>query len=105
MLEHERSTHVVAIVGGAVSGSVAAQILADRGCEVVVFEQNDRPYGKIEDGLPRWHTKLRKQEYEKIDERMKDPHIHFVPRTKLGRDVDFKELATGWGFSAFCLAN
>jgi ferredoxin--NADP+ reductase len=105
MLEIERPTHVVAIVGGAVSGSVAAQILAEHGCEVVVFEQNERPYGKIEDGLPRWHTKLRRQEYEKIDERLGRPHIHFVPCTGLGRDLDFRELATGWGFSAVLLAN
>lgn len=100
-----KPAHVVGVIGGAVSGSVAARLLADRGCEVVIFEQNDRPYGKIEDGLPRWHTKLRKQEYEKIDQRMKHPHIHFVPRTKLGRDVDFRELATAWGFSALVLAN
>jgi NADPH-dependent glutamate synthase beta subunit-like oxidoreductase len=98
-------THVVAIVGGAVSGSVAAQILAERGCEVIVFEQNDRPYGKIEDGLPRWHTKLRRQEYEKIDERLARRNIHFVPRTRLGRDLDFEELATRWGLSALLLAN
>jgi ferredoxin--NADP+ reductase len=86
----ERPTHVVGIVGGAVSGSVAAQILAERGCEVVVFEQNDRPYGKIEDGLPRWHTKLRRQEYDKIDARLARPNIHFVPRTRLGRDMEFR---------------
>src|SRR3982074_2401124 len=100
MRDIARSTHVVAIVGGAVSGSVAAQVLADNGCEVVVFEQNDRPYGKIEDGLPRWHAKLRRQEYEKIDARLARPNIHFVPRTCLGRDLDFQELATSWGLSA-----
>ena len=82
-----RAGDVVAIVGGAVSGSVAAQILAEHGCEVVVFEQNERPYGKIEDGLPRWHTKLRRQEYEKIDERLARPNIHFVPRTRMGSDL------------------
>ena len=99
-----RPVHVVAVVGAAVSGSVAARFLAERGCEVVVFEQNDRPYGKIEDGLPRWHTKLRRQEYRKIDERLTHPRIHFVPRTRLGRDIDFESLATRWGFSAVLLA-
>jgi NADPH-dependent glutamate synthase beta subunit-like oxidoreductase len=101
----ENPVHIVAIVGAAVSGSVAARILAERGCEVIVIEQNDRPYGKIEDGLPRWHTKLRQQEYKKIDERLTHPRIHFVPRTKLGRDVGFESLATGWGLSAVLLAN
>jgi len=59
--------HIVAIVGGAVAGSEAASILADQGFLVVVFEQNDRPYGKIEDGLPRWHEKQRNKEYEKMN--------------------------------------
>src|SRR5271163_3701804 len=100
MATEGKPAHVVAIVGGAVSGSVAAEILAERGCEVIVFEQNDRPYGKIEDGLPRWHSKQRKMEYGKIDARLDRPNIHYVPRTRLGRDLDFGELARGWGLSA-----
>ena len=63
--------HFVAIVGGAVSGSVAAELLSEDGIEVVVVEQNERPYGKIEDGLPRWHAVQRKKEYAKIAERLK----------------------------------
>jgi flavin-dependent dehydrogenase len=55
---------VVAVVGGATAGAEAAGMLAARGITTVVFEQNPRPYGKIEDGLPRWHVKLRKKEYE-----------------------------------------
>ncbi|HZU96941.1 MAG TPA: NAD(P)-binding protein [Planctomycetota bacterium] len=97
--------HVVAIVGGAVSGSVAAEILANKGIEVIVIEQNPRPYGKIEDGLPRWHAKQRRMEYGKIDARLDKPNIHFVPKTMLGRDLDFEEMAKGWGLSALLLAN
>lgn len=97
--------YFVAVVGGAVSGSVAAEILADHGIQVAVFEQNKRPYGKIEDGLPRWHVEQRKQEYEKIDARLKKAGVRFVPSTKLGRDVDFQDLSTNWGFSAVILAN
>jgi choline dehydrogenase-like flavoprotein len=62
-----RPYHFVAIVGGAIAGSVAAEILADNGIQVVVIEQNKKPYGKIEDGLPRWHLEQRKQEYSRID--------------------------------------
>ena len=51
--------HFVAVIGGAISGSVAAEILADHGIRVAVIEQNTRPYGKIEDGLPRWHVEQR----------------------------------------------
>jgi len=96
---------VVAIVGGATAGAEAAGLLAGRGVASVVFEQNPRPYGKIEDGLPRWHVKLRQKEYQTINERLTHPLVHFVPLTKVGRDVDFRELATGWGFSAVLLAH
>jgi len=98
-------THFVAVIGGAISGSVAAEILADRGIRVAVFEQNARPYGKIEDGLPRWHVEQRKQEYARIDARLRRPGVYFIPCTKLGRDVDFDDLSKNWGFSAVILAN
>src|SRR5579862_2296727 len=97
--------YFVAIVGGAIAGSVAAEILADRGIRVAVFEQNKRPYGKIEDGLPRWHVEQRKQEYGNIDARLKKPGVIFIPSVKLGRDLSFPELCDQWGFSAVILAN
>jgi ferredoxin--NADP+ reductase len=97
--------YYVAIVGGAVSGSVAAEILADHGIQVAVFEQNKRPYGKIEDGLPRWHVEQRRQEYGRIDARLRRPGVHFIPSTKLSRDLDFQDLCNNWGFSAVILAN
>jgi NADPH-dependent glutamate synthase beta subunit-like oxidoreductase len=96
--------HFVAVIGGAISGSVAAEILADSGIRVAVFEQNTRPYGKIEDGLPRWHVEQRKQEYGRIDARMKKPNVYFIPNSKLGRDFDLQQLFK-WGFSAVILAN
>ncbi len=99
------SRHVVAVVGGATAGAEAAGILAEHGVVAVVFEQNPRPYGKIEDGLPRWHVKLRRKEYETINERLARPLVHFVPRTKIGRDVDFRELVRDWGFTAVLLAH
>ncbi len=95
----------MAVVGGAISGSVAAEIFADHGIRVAVFEQNARPYGKIEDGLPRWHVEQRKQEYARIDARLRKPGVYFIPCTKLGRDIDFEDLTRNWGFSAVILAN
>src|SRR5258705_2346295 len=97
--------YYVAIIGGAVSGSVSTELLADHGIRVAVFEQNKRPYGKIEDGLPRWHVEQRKQEYGRIDARLKKPGVTFVPLARLGRDLDFQELCRHWGFSAVTLAN
>jgi ferredoxin/flavodoxin---NADP+ reductase len=101
----DNGQYFVAIIGGAISGSVAAEILADHGIQVAVFEQNKRPYGKIEDGLPRWHVEQRRQEYARIDARLRKPGVHFVPSTKLGRDIDFDDLTENWGFSAVILAN
>ena len=95
---------VVAIVGGAVAGSEAASLCAERGALVVVFEQGERPYGKIEDGLPRWHEKLRQKEYAKIDENLGREGVLFVPKTQIGDDLSFDELRDA-GFSAVILAN
>jgi ferredoxin--NADP+ reductase len=101
----DKPCHVVAVVGGACSGSVVAERLAERGCQVAVFDQNARPYGKIEDGLPRWHDKQRRMEYGKIDERLDRAGVHYVPNTRLGADVSFTDLATEWGWSVLVLAN
>ena len=97
--------YAVAVIGGATAGAEVAERLASEGAFVAVFEQNLRPYGKIEDGLPRWHRELRHKEYRTIDGKLGHPGVAFVPRTRIGRDVDFAELANDWGFSAVVLAN
>ncbi len=97
-------SHSVAVIGGAVAGAEVAATLANRGVEVVVIEQNPRPYGKIEDGLPRWHVALRRKEYETIGEKLSRPNVAFVPLTSIGKHVSFRELTHDWGFSAVVLA-
>jgi NADPH-dependent glutamate synthase beta subunit-like oxidoreductase len=96
--------YVICVIGGATAGAETAGLLVQRGATVVVFEQNARPYGKIEDGLPRWHVKLRQKEYEAVNERLDHPAVHFVPLTKIGRDLDFRALVREWGFTAVILA-
>ena len=100
-----RPAHCIAVIGGAVAGSEVAAVLAERGVQVVVFEMNARPYGKIEDGLPRWHVELRKKEYGRIDANLSRPGVSFVPRTRIGKDLDFRALVEDWGFSGVVLAN
>ncbi len=95
----------MAVIGGATAGSEIARILAERGVLVMVFEQNPRPYGKIEDGLPRWHVKQRKDEYEQINKRLDHPNIEYVPSTRLGTDLDFEDLRTRWGLSGMVLSH
>ncbi|HTO53282.1 MAG TPA: hypothetical protein VMR50_07840 [Myxococcota bacterium] len=95
----------VAVIGGATAGAEAADIFAKQGILTVVFEQNARPYGKVEDGLPRWHVGLRAKEYATIDQKLGQPLVHFVPNTKVGRDVSLRELCEVWGFHSVVLAN
>ncbi len=96
---------VVAIIGGAVAGSEAAAACAARGAIPIVFEQGVRPYGKIEDGLPRWHEKLRDKEYGKINGNLSRDSVVFVPRTEIGSDLTWSHLYEGLGLSAIVLAN
>lgn len=100
-----RPGHFVALFGGACAGSEAAYQLASRGIYVAVFDQQALPYGKIEDGLPKWHVKLRNKEEGKIDNKLSHPNIFFVPKTRLGEDVQFDDIVNNWGFSAVLLAS
>ncbi|MCH2169856.1 FAD-dependent oxidoreductase [Myxococcota bacterium] len=99
-----KASHCVAVIGGAVAGAEVAGTLAKLGTEVVVFEQNPRPYGKIEDGLPRWHVALREKEYKAIGALLGQEGVHYVPNTRIGDDLSFRELTDEWGFSGVVLA-
>ena len=105
MAPTNQARHVIAVIGAATAGSEIAKILAQRGALVIVFEQNPRPYGKIEDGLPRWHVKQRHDEYEEINKRLEHPNIEFVPHSRLGREIDFEELRTQWGLNVIVLTH
>ena len=105
MSENLQFTANIAIIGGATAGAEAAAKLREAGALCVVFEQNERPYGKVEDGLPMWHHALRNKEYATIDEKLDQPGISFMPATGIGRDVTFNELLEDWGFDLILLAN
>jgi len=97
-------SHFVAVFGGAVAGAEAANQLAKRGVRTVVFEQQPLPYGKIEDGLPKWHVKLRNSEEQKINDKINQPLVTYVPKVRLGKDIQFEDVAKNWGFSAVLIA-
>jgi NADPH-dependent glutamate synthase beta subunit-like oxidoreductase len=96
--------HFVAIIGGSVAGSEAAHILAQSGYRVVVFDQKLLPYGKIEDGLPNWHTALRDKEEKAINDRLSHENVRYVPGFTLGKDAKMSDLVNKWGFSAVIVA-
>jgi len=102
--QSQKKSHYVAVVGSAVSGSEAANLLADKGVRVVVFDQNTLPYGKLEDGLPKWHEKLRDKQESEIDRKLDNDRIRFIPNIKVGKDISFQDLVD-MGFSAVILAN
>ena len=95
----ENPKYAGAVIGGAVAGAEAGKVLAERGISVVVFEQGARPYGKIEDGLPVWHSKMRKAEFARIDLAYQHPLVSFVPKTRIGDDLAFESLSQEWGFN------
>ena len=100
-----KKKHYIAVIGGSIAGSEAANILAQSGFRVVVFDMNELPYGKIEDGLPKWHVNLRNKQENEIDRKLNQENIRFVPNTKIGRDITFDDLVNNWGFSAIIIAN
>ena len=83
-LSEEYKKHYVAVIGGSISGSEAASLLAKNGFRVVVFDMNKLPYGKIEDGLPNWHINLRNRQIAEIDKKLDHPNIRYVPNLKIG---------------------
>ena len=97
--------HYIAVIGGSISGSEAASILAENGFRVVVFDMNKLPYGKIEDGLPSWHANLRDRQIKEIDAKLSHDSIRYVPQTKVGRDIRFIDLVKDHGYSGIILAN
>src|SRR6202158_2987422 len=103
--ENNSSRHVMAVVGAATAVAEIARILAQRGATVIVLAQKPRLYGKSEDGLPRWHVKQRHDEYEEINKRLDHPNIEYVPKTRMGRDLDFQELRSRWGLSGIVLSH
>ncbi len=101
---NQQQNKIVVIVGGAVAGAEAANQFVQRGIRCVVIEQNPLPYGKIEDGLPKWHVKLCQKEMDMIDSRITNKLVDYIPFTKLGEDLPFDELySLRW--SAIVLAN
>lgn len=105
MIDTSTKKHYIAIIGGSISGSESAFILAKKGYRVVVFEMNNLPYGKIEDGLPKWHINLRNKQEQNIDQRLNHKNISFIPNVKIGRDISFDDLFKNWKFTVVILAN
>lgn len=100
----ENNTKTVVVIGGAVAGSEAAFQFAQKGFYTIVLEKNALPYGKIEDGLPKWHVKLRNREINRINEKLNHPLVDYIPKAELGKDLSIEEIIH-WKVDAVVLAN
>jgi len=104
MKEKHQREHLALVIGAGVAGSEAAYQLAQHGIRVIVVDQNALPYGKIEDGLPMWHTGLRDRVEADIDKKLRHPKIKFLPLFQLGKDMQLKDLMENYAFDAIILA-
>ena len=100
---HKRE-HLALVIGAGVAGSEAAYVLAQHGIRVIVVDQNALPYGKIEDGLPKWHTGLRDRVEAEIDRKLRHEKIKFLPLFKVGEDMSLPEILENYKFDAVILA-
>lgn len=81
----------VAIVGGGPSGMTAAYFLALMGHEAVIYEEHDKLGGMLRYGIPEYRLpKSRLDEDIRAVLNSGDIKVHY--KTKIGRDITFKEL-------------
>lgn len=92
----------VAIIGTGPSGMAAAQVLAQDGYDVTMYEKADRPGGILMYGIP--HMKLNKNNIIRKAEILEDLGVKFVLNTKvtkenvadqISKEFDAVLLATG----------
>ena len=80
----------VAIIGSGPAGITAAIKLAQRGCEVTVFEQREQIGGVLEYGIPEFRLpKALVQKYRKV---MCDLGVHVRPSTTIGGALHIDDL-------------
>ncbi len=81
----------IAIVGGGPSGMTAAYFLALMGHEVVIYEEHEKLGGMLRYGIPEYRLPKARLD-EDINAILKAGDIKVKLNTKIGRDINFKEL-------------
>lgn len=96
----DRVSGRVAVVGSGPSGLACAEVLADAGINVTVFEADTEIGGLLTYGIPA--EKLNKSAVRALRSRLADAGITFRTDTVVGRDVTYEKLTTD--FDAVYLA-
>lgn len=90
----------IAIIGTGPSGMAAAQILAQDGFQVTMYEKADRPGGILMYGIP--HMKLNKNNVIKKAETLRNLGVEFILNTKVTKEEVSDEISKN--FDAVLLA-
>jgi glutamate synthase (NADPH/NADH) small chain len=96
----KRTGKKVAVIGSGPSGLAAADILNQKGHRVTVFEKDESAGGLLRFGIPDF--KLNKEVIDRRLNVMKIEGIEFRNGVTAGKDIDTKELLTG--YDAICIA-
>ena len=100
-MARRRSEKKVAIVGSGPAGLAAAQELARRGHDVVVFERDARVGGLLQYGIPDF--KLEKSVLEPRIEQMRAEGVSFRTSVDVGRDIEGPALLADFDAVVLCL--
>lgn len=96
-----RSGRKVAVVGSGPAGLAAAQRLARRGHQVVVFEKDDRFGGLLRYGIPDF--KLAKHVIDRRLDQLVAEGVRFEPRVEVGRQLAADELCQRFDAVVLCI--
>ena len=95
-----RTGKKVAVIGSGPSGLAAADMLNQRGHQVVVFERDDRPGGLLMYGIP--NMKLDKEIILRRIRKMEEEGIRFQCQTEIGTALSGEELLRGYDAVVLC---
>ena len=95
-----RTGKKVAVVGSGPSGLAVADLLNQRGHQVVIFEKDDRPGGLLMYGIP--NMKLDKQIVERRIGKMEEEGIRFQCGTAVGKVLAGEELTGEYDAVVLC---
>jgi len=88
--DNQQKTHLVVVIGAGPAGLYAAQYLARKGVQVVVFNRDIRPGGLAEYGIFPDKYKMRKGLQAQFYRILEMPNVHYRGNVLIGQNGDIK---------------